>query len=111
MYIFKSMCTVRKQGDLLGRLNLFVNDIGGGSLSTNTFFPFRKDIIPAGTLGKDLRHCGIRTSRAAGVSRDTVSNGAGQTPLPGGPSGGSVALGSAVFSYDVIEVTSVIVGK
>ena len=84
-----------------------LNDIGMQSTST-TFKAYAVSCLPHLYSGTSLRRGALRTMRSAGVGRDTCADTTGHsTMVPGGHSGGTVPVKSALHNYDEIDPNDV----
>jgi len=67
--------------------------------------------LPCVYSGTSLRRGALRTMRSQGVDRDKCADTTGHsTMVPGGHSGGTVPIKSALHSYDVIDPNDVVHG-
>ena len=87
-----------------------LNDVGMHSTSA-TFKPYAVSLLSGEYSGTSLRRGALRTMRSQGVDRDKCADTTGHsTMVPGGHSGGTVPIKSALHSYDEIDPNDVVHG-
>ena len=87
-----------------------LNDVGLHSTSA-TFKPYAVSLLFGDYSGTSLRRGALRTMRSQGVDRDKCADTTGHsTMVPGGHSGGTVPIKSALHSYDEIDPNDVVHG-